>query len=278
MNTLTIVSVLVFACSIVAAGHFTSSWASADPAGSAPSGDSTEAPAGTTHKQFRVGAQPGDNMVTVRWSDSFETEGTVYYKIQVRDQIEDPNFVTVGCFFVHPPGTRVDDNTPLINAASPIKCLDLGEQSYSYSHTVKNLTNGIEYEFLVEAFGSENSRITPNTASATIKVTPATLPGTSPEFLGLPLDGGVILSWSAPDNGGSPITEYVIAARIGTVNPFDTVATVKGHPDTYTVENLTNGVPYEFVVIARNGIGDGPPSDSITLTPTGEPYCIFFCN
>ena len=273
LNALTIVSVLVLVGSIVMAGHL-ADLVSADPASSTSSGDNAEAPVGTTIN-FHVSAQPGNNTATLTWSESFETEGKVYYKIQVRDQVEDPNFVTVGCFIARPPANPV--GPPLFDTSSGLRCLSL-EWTPSYSHTVKNLTNGIEYEFLVEATGPEHSRIIPNTASATVKVTPGVLPGSPPEFLGLPLDGGAILSWAVPDNGGSPITEYVIAARIGTVNPFDTVATVQGHPDTYTVENLTNGVPYEFVVFARNGIGDGPPSDSITLTPTGEPYCIFFCN
>ena len=263
MKTLVLTIVLASACSAVVVGHSAYSWGAY--ADSTPSSEGTTTDTPSANENFHFEVSPGDDTVTLRWISFHRYDDPTTYTIFVREPgVHD--FVKVGCYYTDP-----GDDRPA-QGVEAARCV-LHRAGVWNQHTVSNLENGVRYQFRMDvaAIGLF--------ASGTAWATPGAPPEKSPNFLGLPLDGGVILSWSAPDDdGGSPITEYVIAARIGTVNPFDTVATVKGHPDTYTVENLTNGVPYEFVVIARNSIGDGPPSDSITLTPTGEPYCLFFCN
>ena len=263
MKLFTNIAFLALVCSVAVAGSMVGAQASDDQANPPPpqlSDDDLTADQLYHDTPLHFIITRGDGQVKLEWTRNYGVNNQVVsdWVLYIKD---DRGFFPVDTIKIY--------KNP-VNAVNNIR-----EPDARQDYTFYNLTNGVQYEFRVVGNQFTNKEV----ISDTIKATPMTFPGASPSFLGLPLDGGVILSWSAPDDdGGSQITEYVIAARIGTVNPFDTVATIKGHPDTYTVENLTNGVPYEFVVIARNGVGDGPPSDSITLTPTGEPYCIFFCN
>ena len=81
-------------------------------------------------------------------------------------------------------------------------------------------------------------------------------------------DGEISLTWSAPADNGSPITEYLI----GLVSD-EGVATI--HDDAqpgHTLTGLTNGVTYTIVVQAVNEYGSAQPSNIVTATPqSGTP-------
>ncbi|MBO0925433.1 fibronectin type III domain-containing protein [Cellulomonas sp. zg-ZUI199] len=69
-----------------------------------------------------------------------------------------------------------------------------------------------------------------------------------PPRIGEIRDRTVVLSWTAPDNRGEPITEYRVTASPGGITR-SCVST------TCTVDGLTNDVEYTFTVAARNRIG-----------------------
>jgi hypothetical protein len=77
------------------------------------------------------------------------------------------------------------------------------------------------------------------------------------------------VTWSAPGDGGSPITSYTVTPYIGGV--AQPVTTVTGTPPatTATVAGLTNGTAYTFRVAATNAIGTGPTSAATApVTPS----------
>jgi hypothetical protein len=77
------------------------------------------------------------------------------------------------------------------------------------------------------------------------------------------------VSWSAPANGGSPITSYTITPYIGSTGQTPTVITGKPPATSTTVTGLTNGTAYTFTVAATNGVGTGPASTaSAAVTPS----------
>ena len=75
------------------------------------------------------------------------------------------------------------------------------------------------------------------------------------------------VSWSAPPDGGSPITGYTVeSSREGRT------AVVGGQTLNATVTGLTNGTAYTFAVTAENAVGQSDPSTaSQAVTPQGPP-------
>ena len=80
------------------------------------------------------------------------------------------------------------------------------------------------------------------------------------------------VAWTAPANGGSPITSYTVTPYIGAT--AQTPVTVTGSPPaaTATVMGLTNGTAYTFTVTATNSAGTSPASAaSNAVTPSASP-------
>lgn len=97
--------------------------------------------------------------------------------------------------------------------------------------------------------------------SATVSyVAPVTAPSAPRNLVATPGDGRVELTWDAPDDDGGEAVEYDVVTDLGGV-----VATVTGRAHTLT--GLTNGVPVQVSVLARNGAGSSPAAGPATVTP-----------
>ncbi len=131
--------------------------------------------------------------------------------------------------------------------------------STSTSATVTGLSNGTEYTFRVAATNSVGT----GDPSDTNTVTPAAVPD-QPMLSATPGNQQVELSWTAPADNGSLITDYTVTVSPphGNCTPVVTSCTVDG---------LANGTGYTFTVTATNGVGDGPASDPVTATPVAVP-------
>jgi hypothetical protein len=76
------------------------------------------------------------------------------------------------------------------------------------------------------------------------------------------------VTWTAPANGGSPITSYQVVPFIGSIPQSTTTVSGSPPPTRATIGGLANGTAYTFTVTAINAIGPGPPSSpSNTVTP-----------
>lgn len=83
--------------------------------------------------------------------------------------------------------------------------------------------------------------------------------------------GAITLRWSAPANGGAPISGYTVEATPQSGGATRT-CTATGGSTSCTVTGLANLSSYTFRVRATNGIGDGPFSPSSqALVPAGAP-------
>ncbi len=80
----------------------------------------------------------------------------------------------------------------------------------------------------------------------------------------------VELSWSAPSDGGSPITDYVIE-RSSNGSSWSTVRDGVNSRTSFVVSALSNGKTYAFRVAATNGVGRGPWSTMVQATPCTVP-------
>ena len=82
-------------------------------------------------------------------------------------------------------------------------------------------------------------------------------------------DGQISVSWSAPADGGSPITDYDVRYRSGTGAWTD--HTHVGTARTATISSLANGSSYDVQVRAESLAGEGDWSPSSSATPRTVP-------
>jgi large repetitive protein len=147
-------------------------------------------------------------------------------------------------------------------------------QSFDASTTTRTLTGltaGASYTFTVAAVNAlGTSAASPPSAA----VVPYTTPGQPVITAATAGDSSATLTWTAPANGGSAITGYIITPYIGAV--AQTPQTFTGTGTTQTATGLTPGTAYTFTVTAQNLAGPGPPSaHSALVTPNVSPTLTF---
>jgi hypothetical protein len=143
-----------------------------------------------------------------------------------------------------------------------LTCTTVTRPSPGTGCTVTGLTNGTSYTFSATSSDTYGSSV-PSAPSA--PVTPMTSPGAPTGAAGTSYQNGqALVSWTAPNDGGSP-PSYTVTADPG--GEACTTATT-----SCTVTGLTNGDGYTFTVVATNLVGSGPPSSpSALVTPSAAP-------
>lgn len=126
---------------------------------------------------------------------------------------------------------------------------------------VAGLVNGTSYSFTVAA----KNAVGTGAATAPVTATPASVPDAPADVVATAGDGSADLSWTAPNDGGSPLTSYQVLFADGSP-----AATVSPTSTSTTIGNLTNGTAYSFYVVAVNAVGASPASattDPVTPLP-----------
>ena len=132
----------------------------------------------------------------------------------------------------------------------------------STSHTVKKLTNGVKYGFLVRAY--VNKAWTSYSSTDIVYATPKYI--AKPKITSATAGNTkVTLKWSAV----SGASKYAVYTYVN--GTYDLVSTISG--TSYTVSNLVNGVKYGFLVRAYvNGAWSSyTSSDIVYATPKDAP-------
>ena len=107
-----------------------------------------------------------------------------------------------------------------------------------------------------------NNPLLANNADGTIsyRVVLNDVPAAPTGVAGTAGDGQVVLSWTAPANGGSAITDYVVQYSSNSGSSWVTFADDVSAATSATVTGLTNGTAYVFRVFAKTDVGEGAPS------------------
>ena len=133
---------------------------------------------------------------------------------------------------------------------------------------VTGLTNGQTYRFKVRAFNAFGAgAFSPNSNAVTPQSTVPAAPALPTATAG---DRQAVVGWTAPDNGGEPITGYDV--RVSNLAGTQVGALRQTTATSLTVTGLTNGTQYSFAVRARNSVGAGAFSnESVLVTPRVAP-------
>jgi titin len=124
---------------------------------------------------------------------------------------------------------------------------------YKHSLTLGDLTNGQEYFFAVSAV----NELGEGALSDHVSTVPLGLPGAPRDLITGVSKSTVTLSWIPPeDNGGSPITGYVLL-RATSPDDLDIVTTL-GVVGNYTDIGLERGNTYFYALRAVTAVGEGP--------------------
>ncbi len=141
--------------------------------------------------------------------------------------------------------------------------------------TVTGLVPGKKYKFRVKAVNNEGESDPLESEKEILAKNPFDEPG-KPGNLQATNWGKrhVDLKWESPkDNGGSPITGYIIEKKDIATGKWVKCATVDGDVTEARVSDLMEGGQYQFRVKAVNKAGPGKPSDptECPFSPPGPP-------
>jgi fibronectin type 3 domain-containing protein len=193
-------------------------------------------PASVPDAPVNLAAAAGDFEVTLTWSPPADTGG-----LPITNYVIFRGLVSGG-------------ETFLIQIDSQLIYVDSG------------LTNGVTYYYKVAGLNAVGQGSNSTEANAT----PAAIPGAPQDLTAVAGDRQVTLTWSPPvDNGGLPITNYVIYR--GIVSGGETLLIQIDDWLTYADSGLTNGVTYYYRIAALNSVGQGPDSNEVSATPATIP-------
>ena len=136
--------------------------------------------------------------------------------------------------------------------------------------TIYGLTNGVSYYFTIEVADYNWSVLESNQSNTVTPTSPVTVPSAPTIVTATAGNATANLNWTAPNNGGSPITHYIVKTYNSSNNNFvqDTSSTIL----SVSVSSLNNGTSYYFKVLAVNAVGNSNESiQSSSITPYTVP-------
>ena len=157
-----------------------------------------------------------------------------------------------GCPIEHYIVEKFDVDTGIWSSVGTTPTLDI---------ECKDLEQGKEYEFRVRAVNSEGDGPNLKTLRSIIAKDPFTvpLPPSAPDVVDWS-ESHMDLEWKEPiDDGGSPITGYIIEMKVSHSSEWNQVQTIEGNRKKGTVNGLREGDKYQFRITALNKAGPSEP-------------------
>lgn len=131
--------------------------------------------------------------------------------------------------------------------------------------TKSSLTTGGSYYFKVSAFNEISEGTLSASSSKIIAAVVPDQPAQPTKVSQLP--SSIKISWTAPYDGGSPLTAYLVQWNGGSGSSFSTLATYTNFATLEFTQSsgITAGATYEFRIIAVNGVGNSSASTSVAI-------------
>ena len=147
--------------------------------------------------------------------------------------------------------------------------------SKTFTYTHRSDGTAANLSFSVNP-GSTGTTTFGNPPGLTVDITPPRIPKApdAPTSVSITDVSATVLriSWAAPgDNGGASITNYLVRRWVGPSASGAYVDTDVGTGRSLTVDWLTRGQTYTFVVYAKNSVGYSPSSGAVTATMLNVP-------
>ena len=131
----------------------------------------------------------------------------------------------------------------------------------TYEHT--GLSAGTEYHYQVAAINSYGIGAYASTSATTHDV-PAAVDDLSASAAS---STQIDLSWTAPNDGGSPLTGYTLQYnKTGDTAFGESVTGIAGDATSYSHTSLDAGTEYTYRVVAINDVGNSGPSNEVSAT------------
>jgi hypothetical protein len=127
---------------------------------------------------------------------------------------------------------------------------------------ISGLTNGTSYTVSVVAVATNTAlNSAPSAPSARVRPT-AGVPGVPTGVRAAPIDGGTVVSWTAPAWVGDGITSYLVTAT-GGVDEVQTCSSASAL--SCPISGLTNGTDYQVTVVAIGRFASGASASSVPV-------------
>lgn len=131
-----------------------------------------------------------------------------------------------------------------------------------------SLTNGTCYQFRVDAVNTAGFSIPSNVASTNTLSAPSAPSGLAALVIS---SSQINLSWTASNNGGTPIRGYKIERETSCTGNFVTIADTVNANTVYSDAGLSANTCYLYRISAINEIGTSHVSNNATATTTPAP-------
>jgi hypothetical protein len=180
------------------------------------------------------------------------------------DLVATPGNQSVSVAFVAPSdgGSAITNYKYSINGGSTFTAFSPAQTASPA--VIAGLTNGTSYTIQLLAVNAAGD----GPASSQVAATPVTAPGMPAGLSATPGNQTISIAFTAPNDGGSPITNYEYSLDGGSLyvlfSPAQTSSPV-------TISNLTNGTSYNIKLRAVNAVDSGAASSSVIVTPRTTP-------
>jgi len=137
------------------------------------------------------------------------------------------------------------------------------------SATVSGLVPGTSYRFRISAISQAGTGTSSSPTEPIIAAAAPQAPSAPTVVISGTTGGRVIVSWTAPSNSGSVITNYEVTATGGATPIVKTITNATTLSQAFT--GLSPTTNYRFTVKATNAIGTSAASPSTSLVPAAVP-------